>query len=232
MIKDKIVAIIQARINSSRLPGKVMLDLGGRTLLERVIEIARSCSMLDELWLATSANSMDDVIELVGEKYGLSVFRGDSDDVLSRFCSVTEGTKADLVVRITADDPLIETSFFKQGIIEILKSGSDYLAFSNMPYGSGIEVIRGKALLDINEKILDPADREHVTKYIIEHPDIYRLNFIEPANLKLRRPDLRVTIDDLEDYLKINRAYWYLEKLGQKVDLEAMIRYFDQNGIS
>ena len=227
----KVITVIQARINSSRLPGKVMLDISGRTLLERVIERTVASLAVDQVWLATSVNRADDILETVGKKNGLEVFRGDSEDVLSRFCRIIDQTGADLAVRVTADDPLIETSFIAQGIKSLLRNNADYLGFRNMPYGSAVEVIKAGALVEAGEKTDDRADKEHVTKYLIEHGEIYRVKFIEPDNPALRRPDIRVTIDTPEDYLKISLAYRELEKPGQKVDLEAVIRYFDQNGI-
>ena len=143
--KRRVVAIIQARMSSSRLPGKVMLDLCGRSVLERVIRRTKTCNILDDVWLATSSEGCDDVIELVGKRNNLKIFRGSLNDTLLRFCMVAKESKANVIVRVTADNPLTETRFMDVGIKKLINDRSDYIAFKNIPYGSGIEVVTNEA---------------------------------------------------------------------------------------
>lgn len=229
MVKHKRkVAIIQAHIRSSRLAGKVMLDLCGMSVLERVLERTKSSKILDDVCLATSLDSADDIIELVGERNNVSIFRGSSKNVLDRYCGAAEKSKADIIIRVTADNPLTETTFIDYGCSVLEKNMLDYMGFKNIPYGSGVEVFTSEALFSSKEKTQDPSDEEHVTTFIKDHPEEFKISFINPPNNYLARPDLRVTIDTLEDYLNLYKAFSCLLDKGIKdIVLEEIIRYLD-----
>ena len=175
----KIVAIIQCRMSSSRLPAKAMLDLGGKTILERVIESIAQSSVLDEIWVATSEDILDDLVEWKSIRLGCKVFRGDLNDVLDRYCKCTKICHADIVVRITADNPLTHSKFIDLGVQSIIRKRCDYVAFKNIPYGSGVEVITQSALFTANEKSTNDQEREHVTLYILNNPIKFNINIID-----------------------------------------------------
>ena len=226
----KIVAIIQCRMSSSRLPAKAMLDLGGKTILERVIESAAQSSVLDEIWVATSEDILDDLVEWKSIRLGCKVFRGDLNDVLDRYCKCTKICHADIVVRITADNPLTHSKFIDLGVQSIIRKRCDYVAFKNIPYGSGVEVITQSALFTANEKSTNDQEREHVTSYILNNPIKFNINIIDCPFEEVRRPDIRVTVDTLEDYK--NLFFFFSTIQDQSDALETYIDLFDTKRLS
>jgi spore coat polysaccharide biosynthesis protein SpsF len=203
----KIIGVIQCRMTSKRLPAKAMLDLGGKTLLERVFLRAAKSNLIDEIWVATSTSKEDDVIEIKAKSAGYPVYRGPLDDVLTRFCRCIQETNAEFVVRITADNPFTEVKFIDLGIANILLSGCDYIGFKNVPYGSGVEIIKAEVMLKIDGMATTHEDREHVTLYLLNNSNRFNIKIIEPPWAELTRPDVRATIDTIEDYTKINNFF-------------------------
>jgi spore coat polysaccharide biosynthesis protein SpsF len=223
-----IIAIVQARMASSRLPGKVMLDLCGKTILERVLERARSSNTVDEVWLATSIEAQDDIIELVGKRNNARIFRGNPEDVLDRFCNIVVKSGADIIVRITADNPFTESRFIDLGVNELVRNGLDYVAFKNIPYGSGIEVVTREALLYSTLHTQEKEHREHVTLFIRNHKDLFKLYYVEPPSEALKRPDLSVTIDHMDEYVRLYKAFSYLQSTRKgSIILEDLIYCLD-----
>jgi spore coat polysaccharide biosynthesis protein SpsF len=214
-----IVAVIQARMTSSRLPGKVMLDLCGKTVLERVLQRTRGSNVIDDIWFATSCGNQDDVIELVGKRNNVKVYRGNLTNVLDRFCSVVYKSKAEVIIRITADNPFTETRFIDLGVDKLISNRLDYVAFKNIPYGSGIEVIRKEALIYSIQHTQDKEQREHVTMFVKKHPEIFKMGFIDSPIDALKRPDINVTIDTLDEYVRLYKACYSLQNAG-KCDLK------------
>ena len=227
MKDQKVVAIIQARMSSSRLPGKVMMDLCGKPLLGRVIERVKSSETIEETILATSTETADDVIELYGRANRCNVFRGSMDDVLDRYCEAEKMVSADIIVRVTADNPFIEPRFIDSGTHHLVSNRLDYVCFENIPYGSGVEVVTKSALLKACESAKDKADREHVTSYIKNHPETFKLGIIQNPFETLARPDIRVTIDTLEDYLKMYKVFWHFRD-KKVVQLEKVIEFLEK----
>lgn len=228
----KKIAVIQARLSSSRLPGKVLKDLCGKTLLERVVERVRESNLLDEIWLATSTEKTDDILELVSEQLNINLHRGSLNNVLERFCEVATKSNADIIVRVTADNPLTEPRFIDQGIKELLNNDVDYVNFEDVPYGSGIEVINKASLLLSNKLTNVDEDKEHVTLYIKKNCHKFKIKTLSPES-KFKRPDIRVTIDTLDDYVTLYKVYHLLNKstLSCRNYLEMAIDVFDRGEV-
>ena len=148
----KTVAIIQCRISSDRLPAKAMLDLGGKTLLERVMDKTAQSSMLDEIWIATSTDKRDEVIEHKAIISGFNVFRGELDDVLDRYYHCAKKSKADIIIRVTADNPLTHPGLIDSGIKQLVENKLDYVFFKRIPYGCGVEVITNEEVLEVSSR--------------------------------------------------------------------------------
>ena len=203
-----------------------MLDLAGKTLLERVVLQARRSNLLDEIWVATSTDKEDDVIENHAVEYGYNIFRGPKDDVLKRFCLCIEKTNAQIVVRVTADNPLTEVKFIEFGIAYILFAGCDYVGFKNIPYGSGVEIVKSDALLMADRLATSSNDREHVTPYLLSHRNDFNVHIIEAPWDELARPDIRATIDTMEDYLRLKEFFSFGQ---QKDSLTDYINFIDQS---
>jgi spore coat polysaccharide biosynthesis protein SpsF len=223
-----IVAIIQARMTSSRLRGKAMLDLCGKTVLERVLQRTRGSNILSDIWLATSYEAQDDIIELVGKRNNVNVFRGSLNDVLDRFCSVVYKSKAEVIIRVTADNPFTEPRFIDLAVDKLIKNRLDYVAFKNIPLGSGIEAVTREALTYSIHHTQDKKDREHVTMFIKNHPEKFKVHFVDPPIDALRRPDISITLDTLDEYIRLYKALNYLLNEGKTdIRLEDLILSLD-----
>lgn len=203
----KVVGIIQARISSSRLPAKVMLNVVGKTLLERVIERVRLTTVLDEVYVATSKNKEDDLIEEIAKKNNVKCFRGSLENVFDRFSQVISISKADIVVRITADNPLTEPKMIDYGVTYLQKNELDYTTFKNIPIGSAVEVFTANSFSKIqNQNNLSSHNIEHVTSYYYQNPNEFSIHYIDDFYEK-DLSMISVTVDTLEDYLKVYHIY-------------------------
>lgn len=224
----KVIAIIQARMNSDRLPGKVMLDLAGKPVIHRVIDRVKLARQIDEIWLATSNYRYDDILGEEGRKTGVAVYRGSLDDVLERFYETALLSKPGIIVRVTADNPLTAPEFINRAVKEMAGGEYDYVHYSDIPYGSGIEAFNSKSLFSAHGEATEPYDREHVTPFIRNNPAKFKIKTIEPP-FKLKRPDIRVTLDTLDDYLFLNRLFNNF--IGNRADipLEEVISYIDSH---
>lgn len=174
----KIVAIIQARMGSTRLYGKTLLDLGGKTVLEHVIGRTSRSRYVDEIIVATTQSARDDVIVQKTKMYGATVFRGSEEDVLDRYTQATRMVKADVILRINADCPLIDGAMIDDAIESFCGRTYDYASTrikQTFPRGQDVEIITRKTLEHAWTQAQAPYQRVHVTPYIYEHPEIFRL---------------------------------------------------------
>lgn len=177
----KVVAIVQARMGSIRLPGKVLSDLGGKSMLARVVERLRRTRLITEVLVATTDTAADDIIVAECRKRSVPVSRGDQKDVLDRYFRAAQLAKAEVVVRITADCPLIDPEITDKTIAGFLEAGPDYA--SNVlkrtyPRGLDTEVMSVATLELAWRQARKPYEREHVTPYIYEHPDEFKLSSV------------------------------------------------------
>ena len=174
----KIVAIIQARMGSTRLPGKVLMDLGGETVLARVLERLRRAIMIEEIVVATTDSAADDAIIRECERLEASCFRGSEDDVLDRYYEAARMFAAEVVVRITSDCPVIDPDLVDETIGAFQVQCGDYCSNSfprTYPRGLDTEVFTMNALEQAWRHAHQPYEREHVTPYFYEHPELFRL---------------------------------------------------------
>jgi spore coat polysaccharide biosynthesis protein SpsF len=208
----KVVAIIQARLGSTRLPGKVLAEVGGRPLLARQIERLRRARTLDELVVATTTKTDDDAIKQLAHALGVGCFRGPADDVLHRFALAARDAAADVVVRVTADCPLIDPTIVDQAVRAICEQPAACDYASNVlertyPRGLDVEAMWSDALLRMDRLARSPSAREHVTTFArFERPDLFLLRSIRDWE---DNSDLRWTVDTAED-LEYIRRLWTL----------------------
>ncbi|WP_336246401.1 glycosyltransferase family protein [Sporosarcina cyprini] len=196
------MAIIQARMTSTRLPGKVMRAVMGKPLLEYQLEQVSQSRFIDQIVVATTRNSIDDIIVEQCNKLNIPTYRGSEDDVLARYFEAAERYKADIVVRLTSDCPLIDPEIIDQVISEYVrvKGKVDYISNTlkrTFPRGMDTEVFTFKALKTANEKAILTRDREHVSSYLYSHPDKFRLAGIESTEDYSK---YRLTVDTIEDF--------------------------------
>jgi spore coat polysaccharide biosynthesis protein SpsF len=201
-----IVGIVQARFGSSRLPGKVLLDLSGKTMLERVVERVKRIDQLDSIIIATTTESNDDPVAAEAERLGVESFRGHPTDVLDRYYSSAQIHNADAILRVTADCPLLDPQIANQVIEKFLETSSDYcsnLRPPTFPDGLDVELLTWKALETCWQDASLESDREHVATYIRRtQPDQFEI-----ANLEneIDLSGMRWTIDEDKD-LEFMRA--------------------------
>lgn len=174
----KVVAIVQARMRSTRLPGKVLEEIGGESMLAKVVARLRRACLINEVGIATTDLAVDDAIVSECRKRSVPVSRGDEKDVLDRYFRAAQLSKAEIVVRITADCPLIDPEITDKTIAAFLEARPDYA--SNVmkrtyPRGLDTEVISFSALERAWRQAQKPYEREHVTPYIYEHPEDFKL---------------------------------------------------------
>lgn len=173
-----IVGIVQARMGSTRLPGKVLRCIGEKTMLARVMRRVQQVSLLDQVIVATTVNPADDAIVAECERLGIPVFRGDEQDVLDRYYHAARTYGAEVIVRITSDCPLIDPGIADLVISAFLVELPDY-ANNTMtrtyPHGLDVSVMTATALDRAWREADEPYQREHVTPYIYQNPDLFRL---------------------------------------------------------
>jgi spore coat polysaccharide biosynthesis protein SpsF len=216
----KIVAIVQARTGSTRLPGKVLQDIRGETMLARVVERLGRAHLINEVLIATTELTADDAIVSECRKCSVQVSRGDEKDVLDRYFRAAQLVKAEIVVRITSDCPLIDPEITDKTVAAFLEAYPDYA--SNVlqrtyPRGLDTEVMSIAALERAWRQAQRPYEREHVTPYIYEHPDDFNLLSVTGEQ---DYSSHRWTVDTLED-LEFVRAIY------QRFALEAAFSWRD-----
>ena len=223
-----IVGIIQARMGSTRLPGKALLDLAGAPFLARVIERMQHAETLDALVLATTTDPSDDPLVDLAADLGVRVYRGALDDVLDRFTQAARLADAALIVRITADDPFKDPRVTDHAVrLWLQEPDLDYVSNTlepTYPEGLDIEVFTRAALERAWREARLPSEREHVTPYIWKHPDRFRIrNFKGPRDLS----HLRWTVDYPEDLAFARAVYERLYRPGQVFLMEDILRLLE-----
>lgn len=208
----KVILIVQCRLSSSRLPRKALYDLDGKPLLSWSLQSMKKV-LADDFFVACDYDSKDELFPLAQDN-GFKIFSGSKDDVLNRFCRLIEEENPDIIVRATADNPFL----FYEAANELLQlykdkyfGKVDYITFTGLPHGSGIEIFNAKSLL-VSEKQTDLSyDHEHVGPALYNHPDKFNSLFLESPK-KFNYPNLRTTIDTYGDYIRCLDVIDFLNK--------------------
>ena len=198
----KFVATIEARMTSSRLPGKVLLPANGRPMLHHLVRRLRAAPSIDEIVLATTINTADEPLVEFARAEGVRVFRGSEDDVMGRVVGAAESASADVVIEITGDCPIIDPDLVEQTIRMFKRHKVAYVAnscISSYPDGMDTQVFSLETLKRSAAMTQDPLDREHVSRHIVNHPELFpHLYLIAPPSLHW--PGLGLTLDEPADY--------------------------------
>ena len=208
-MNEQVAVIVQARMGSTRLPGKVLADLAGAPMLVRILERLKRCEHVDHWVVATTTLPADDpIVELAHDVPSVCVTRGSETDVLRRYHEANAAIGADIVVRITADCPLVEPPVVDRSIDMLRKdSAVDYVSNCmrrTFPRGLDVEVIRATALSTAHREATRADDREHVTPFIWRQPHRFRLvDLVDTSD----NSDLRWTVDTPADLAVIRRIY-------------------------
>lgn len=205
----KIVATIEARYASARLPGKTLLKIVGKPTLELLIERLKRSKLIEQIVVATTVNPNCQPIVDLAKKLGVGCFRGSEEDVLDRVLKAAKAYQADIIVEITGDLPLIDPEITDSVIDYYFKNNFDYV--SNMldkkcPHGLDTQIFSVDILEEVSKITNDSADRENVSLYIYEHPEKYKLgSFKMPP--EFCHPEWRFTLDTIEDFNFVNEIY-------------------------
>ncbi|MFI7022154.1 cytidylyltransferase domain-containing protein [Micromonospora sp. NPDC049900] len=197
---ERFVGVVQARMGSTRLPGKVLRPLAGRSVLGRVVRAAQDSGVLADLVVATSVDPGDDAVVAECERLGVAWHRGPVDDVLSRFVGALDAHPGEAVMRFTADCPLLDPEIVRL-VASVYRAvpGLDYASTSiarTLPRGLDVEIIRAEALRTV-DKLATGHDRVHVTSYAYAHPERFR---VLGVTLTPDRSGLRLTLDTEPDW--------------------------------
>jgi len=221
MVEKKIGIVIQARLNSSRLPKKVLLPLphgSATTLLDQIIRRAQKSCLDPVVILATSDQPENNDLQEVANKNQAYFYQGPEEDVLARFYEAATLHKLDVVVRLTADNPFIEASIIDQTVNALLAQNYSYTVTAGLPLGCNIEVISMDALVQAHLEATLPEHREHVTPYIKQNPNLFRLHtqpFYQPGY-----STWRLTVDNENDYALACLLYHWLYPINPYFGLE------------
>ena len=219
------LAIVQARMSSSRYPGKVLAPLAGQPMILRQLERIQRAETLDGIVVATSTDASDDELAQLIEDNEFNVVRGDLNDVLARFIKVIDQHQPETVVRLTADCPLISPKVIDQVVTRFQQGDCDYASNTmtpTYPDGLDVEVVKASVLQEVAKTSIDKAEREHVTLGVYRNLDKYRIaNFAGEVNLS----DLRWTVDTPEDYAFIKEIYDELYPKNPNFDIDDVMSY-------
>ncbi len=229
--------IIQARLSSTRLPGKVLMPIWkGKCLL--ALQIRRIKALGIPFVLATTTNPSDDLLVSWADEAGIEVFRGSEENVLARFVSCAKNYKADNLIRVCSDNPLIQLDRIPY-YLERITSGVDYVSYCNhkaVPaikthWGLFVEGVSLAALEKTQEFLSNHSNKafysEHVTNFIYGHPDVFRIELVMAPDIIVKRNDLRFTIDTEEDFE--NMSELLEEMVGDRKGLKEIIDTTDNN---
>jgi len=186
-------------MDSTRHPGKVLLRIQGKSILQRCIDRLRAADGLDDAVILTTRHNEDDAVVEEANRLGVAVFRGPDLDVLARFRQAADLFRPDIIVRATADNPLIDIGTTGRIVSRVITDDLDYCVEVGLPVGAATEAITRPALETVDRLGCLEHHREHVTIYVKEHRDEFRTCFADPP-AELRHPDMRITIDTPADF--------------------------------
>ena len=235
--KVRIGAVIVARMNSSRFPGKSMADIAGRPSLEWLISRAGKSRFVRKICIATTYDVSDQPIENLANQVGVQCIRGSENDVLGRVLEAARCTDLDIVIHLTGDCPLIDPDIIDDVVELFFREGADYAKnfqwgenadpALNFPNGLDVEVFRTKALAEVDRLTTDPWLREHVTEPLYTWPQFKAVTLRAP--LELARPDIRMCLDTREDFELIKTIFENLCHTNEHFSAQDIIRFLDNH---
>ena len=227
MSNPKTLAIVQARMSSTRFPGKVLADLQGKPMVIQQLERISQSQSLDAIVVATSTDASDDQLVEVLNSFGYTTVRGDLDNVLERFILAIDMYQPEVVVRLTADCPLTSPRVIDEVVAAFHASHADYLSNTmtpTFPDGLDVEVVKADVLREVAKASTDQPEREHVTLGVYRRNDRYQIeNFAQSDDLS----DLRWTVDTPEDFAFVQKIYSELFPSNPNFDLPDILRHLE-----
>jgi len=227
---EKTVAIVEARMTSSRLPGKHLLYVNNRPIIGYLIDRLKSVSSINHIVIAMTSRESDDPLENYVKSLGIDVFRGDENDVMGRVLNAALANDADLICEVTGDCPIIDPVLIEQAIKTYKINNVAYVNNGRfgLPDGMGCQVFATKDLALSERLTKDSLDREHVTLHIRRNQQIFPSIYISPLK-EYTWPELALTLDELSDYILLKKIIEYFEPNNPLFDCLDVIRLLKQN---
>ena len=225
------ICAIQSRMGSERLPKKSLLKLGNERIIERCYKSADYKNIFDKVIIATSIEESDDELCNFLESRKIPFFRGDLNNVLSRFINIAKKYEAKNIVRLTGDNPLIDPTIIKNVFDLHVSQNFDYtsnIIERNFPRGNDVECVTSNTLVELENFDLNNDDKEHVTLYIRKNLNNYRVGTYK-GNYKLLFPQARLTVDYIEDYDLVNEIYTKLNLSNNANDVLKIDKFLSRN---
>lgn len=225
----KVGIVIQARTGSTRLPRKVLEKVNGETIIQILIKKALKITKVDEVIIATSIKPNDDIIEKCAKENNVICFRGSEENVLQRYVDAAKLYNLDVIIRLTADCPLLSSKLLNETLNKYLefKNKPDYFYIEGYPNGLGaIEIISKKGLLKAGKLAKSKYDKEHVMPFIVNNHDLFNVKIIK-ANEKYFRPELRVCVDTFEDLNVVRKISKFFN--STEIEVDDLIKFLDEN---
>ncbi len=229
--KKKIVATVECRMTSTRLPGKVLMEACGKSMLELLVERLSRITKIDEIVLATTNNETDEPIVKLAERMGVSCYRGSEEDVLNRVLNAVRLVNGDIVVEITGDCPLLDPEVSSQVIDLYLLNDCAYASnIDPVSYPVGMDTqVFSVDLLELADKEGDlPEDREHVSWFIRRQPERFKKLHL-PAPPEIHWPKLGLTLDEKTDYILIKTIFEYFYPVNHAFSCLDIVRFLRNN---
>jgi len=224
----KVVAVIQARMGSTRLPGKVLMDIAGKPMLWHVVDRVKRCKTIDQIVVAITEKEENKAIIELAKKCGVETFAGSEEDVLGRYYQAARRFNADVIVRITSDCPLIDPVIVDK-LVDYYRDNIDKIDYVNtapsFPEGVDTEVFGFNALEVTWKNAKKRYEREHATIYMHENPAIFRLATIENDK---DMSHVRFTVDRMEDLIVVREIFKYLYKHGRVFHTQDILNLLEE----
>lgn len=223
----KVLCVIQARMNSSRLPGKVILPFAGSSIIEFIYNRVMKSNLVNKVVVGTSIESSDDVLVKLLKEKKINYFRGSLNDVLGRFSSISRKYKPDFIVRITGDCPLVDPQIIDICVKNSVRENHDYYRLLEpYPDGLDVEVFNSSAMKIADKEATKDYEREHIGQYFLNNQDDFNLGGI---NLfESRHQHIRVTLDEEEDYQLLKQLENNLSDI-QNINYKNLLSFFLEN---
>ncbi len=223
----RVLCVIQARMNSSRLPGKVILPFAGSSIIECIYERVKRSKRVNDVLVGTSIERSDNTLVKLLEEKNINYFRGSLDNVLNRFASISKKYNPDFLVRITGDCPLIDPDIIDICVENCVAGKYDYFRLLEpYPDGLDVDIFKSSAITIAHEKAKKISEREHIGQYFLNNPNDFLLGGI---NLfETRHQEIRITLDEEEDYKLLQELEKNLDDI-QSIKYEKLLSYILDN---
>lgn len=224
----KTLIVIQCRFGSTRLPGKALYPLCGLPVVVFLIRRLKA-GLPDNRYrivLATTTRPDDNPVAAWGKQEKIAVVRGETDNVLARYVRCVDAYPCTEIVRVTADNPLTCPELIQQAVARMRENRLEYVQVVGAPYGAGVDVFSIGVMERLRRADLEPGEQEHINKHIIDNRDRYRI-LDEPAAGSINRPDVRLTIDTLEDWIRVSGLFQEQDEKPWEIHLDQAVKRFD-----